>query len=184
MELVNTLFIAVALAMDALAVSISSGASLIKTRLKDVLLISFYFGFFQFFMPLLGWGGGNYFNDLLKSFDHWLAFGLLFFIGGKMIAESFKKEKNMKFVLSHKLLIVLAISTSIDALGIGFSYALLDKAIFIPAVIIGLVAFLFSAVGTYLGKILKNIFKNKTTLVGGIILIIIGIKILFDHGVF
>jgi manganese efflux pump family protein len=184
MGLINTLFIAVALAMDAFAVSVSGGASLKKVRINEVLLISSYFGFFQFLMTILGWQSGKFLSTYIQMFDHWIAFVLLFFIGAKMIWDSFKPGDERQFSFSHKLLLLLAICTSIDALGIGLSYAFLGYSILMAAIIIGIVAFGFSAIGVYLGKNLKNLLKGKATFAGGIILLVIALKILIDHGVF
>lgn len=184
MELLNTFLVAIALAMDTLAVSISSGANLVKIRIREVLLISVYFSFFHFLMPVLGWQGGKFLNSFIQIFDHWAAFVLLVFIGVKMIWDSFRNDHKKILCLNHSLLLLLAFSVSIDALGIGISYAFLDRPIIIPALIIGLVTFFFSILGLYLGKNLKNLLSGKATLLGGAILILIGFKILIDHGVF
>jgi putative Mn2+ efflux pump MntP len=180
----GTLFIAVALAMDAFTVSISGGAALKRPKFSQALLVGAYFGFFQFFMPPLGWYAGRYFRVVIDSYDHWIAFTLLAVIGGKMIVESFKKDGGHEFALSHKVLFVLAIATSIDALGIGLSYAFLGKPIFLPSITIGIMTFLFSVCGVTLGKMLKKLLKNKALLIGGVILLLIGFKVLADHGVF
>ena len=181
----DSLLIAIALAMDAFSVAITGGATLKKPQLKDSFLVGIYFGVFQGIMPIIGWQAGKCFEKLISSFDHWIAFAMLFFIGGKMVIEPFrKKEDETHFELTHKLLIILAIATSIDAMGVGLSYALLERPIMLASLIIGIVAFLFSFFGIYLGKCLKKIVKNKAELIGGIILLGIGVKILFDHGVF
>ncbi|MBT4917185.1 manganese efflux pump [Candidatus Peregrinibacteria bacterium] len=184
MELLNTVLIAIALAMDSFTVSISGGSSMKKIKLKDSITIGLYFGFFQFFMTVLGWKSGIVFSEIIDSFDHWIALGLLVFIGGKMIFNSFKKTECTKFSFTHKTLFILAIATSIDALGIGLSYALLDKSVIFTSTIIGIVAFTFSAGGIYLGKLCKKALKNKAELIGGILLILIGLKIAYEHGVF
>lgn len=184
METISLLLIAVALAMDSFTVSISGGASLKKVQLRDALLVGAYFGFFQFFMTVLGFGGGSTFSDLISAYDHWVALAILVFIGGKMIIESFKKNEDEKITLNHKFLFVMAIATSIDALGVGLSYAFLDKPIWVSSIVIGVVAFVFSMFGMYLGKVLKQILKNKAEFVGGVILIWIGINIVVEHGAF
>ncbi len=178
----NTLIIAVALAMDSFTVSISGGASLKKVNFKNALLVGLYFGIFQLLMFLIGYWGGNPFRSYIDSFDHWIVLFLLVIIGGKMIIESFEKSEEKEFSLKHKVLIILGIATSIDALGVGLSYSLLDKTYFYPSITIGLAAFLFSINGIYLGKILKRILKKKAELIGGIILIAIGISIAIEHG--
>lgn len=184
MELMSSILIGIALAMDSFSVSIAGGSNLKKVKFTQALLVGVYFGFFQFFMTYLGWQGGVLFSDLINSFDHWIAFFLLVGIGGKMIWESFNNDKEQEFSLNHKILFILAIATSIDALGVGLSYALLDKSILKVSIIIGIIAFIFSYAGIYLGKYLKHILKNKAELAGGIILIGIGFKIAIDHGAF
>jgi putative Mn2+ efflux pump MntP len=184
MEIFTGFLIAVALAMDAFSVSITAGSGTRKLMFRQALLIAGYFGFFQFFMTGLGWLGGSLFSEVINSFDHWIAFGLLLVIGGKMVIESFRKQQREQFSFNHKVLLVLAIATSIDALGVGLSYSLLNKPILVTSIIIGAVAFGFSYTGVYLGKMLQKIFQNKMELVGGIILIGIGFKIAIEHGAF
>lgn len=185
MEIINTILIASALAMDAFTVSVSTGSLSGRHTMKEALLIAGYFGFFQFAMPLAGWTGGFFFKNLINSFDHWIAFGLMLAIGGKMLWETKKvEEETREYVLKHVSLLFLAIATSIDALGIGLSYAFLDKDILSPSIIIGIITFILSFVGYNLGRILKSIVKNKAEIFGGIVLIAIGFKILSDHGVF
>jgi len=185
MQTLNTTLVAVALATDALTVSLSLGASALKNTKKNALMVALYFGLFQFIMPLAGWFGGTYFKNLISSFDHWIAFALLVIIGGKMILESLEeKEGDKNFILTHAALFILALATSIDALGVGLSYAFLDVPIVSSAIYIGVVTFCLSFLSYSLGKSLKFLIKNKAELFGGIILLAIGIKILFDHQVF
>ena len=184
MELLKTSLIAVALAMDSFSVSVSGGANMKVIKIKNALLVAIYFGFFQSFMTSLGWLGGSFFNDYISQIDHWIALVLLVAIGGKMIFDSFQKNKKNTFSLNHKVLLILAIATSIDAIGVGLSYSFLGKPILMSSLIIGLVAFSLSGLGLYLGKFLKKILKNKAGLVGGIILIGIGIKIVLEHTIF
>lgn len=184
MDIITGILVAVALAMDAFSVSITAGANSKKFILRQALLISGYFGFFQFFMTGLGWLGGSLFSEIINATDHWIAFILLLLIGGKMIIESFKKAEHQQFSFSHKALFVLAVATSIDALGVGLSYSLLSKPILITSIIIGAVTFGFSYLGVYLGKVLQKVFQNKMELIGGLILIGIGLKIMIEHGVF
>ncbi|MFA6521138.1 MAG: manganese efflux pump MntP family protein [Candidatus Gracilibacteria bacterium] len=180
----NTFLVALALAMDAFTVSISGGASLNKPTMRKSLLTASYFGFFQFFMPILGWYGGTFFSGIINAYDHWVAFVLLVLVGGKMVFEFFTEVEEKSFSLNHKMLLLLAIATSIDALGVGLSYAFLHVQIIIPSIVIGVVTFIFSVVGVCLGKTLKRILKNKAELIGGIILIGIGLNILKTHDVF
>lgn len=184
MEFLSTLIIAIALAMDSFTVSISGGASLKKANIQNAITVGIYFGFFQSIMFLSGYLGGNSLREYIDSYDHWIALGLLIIIGGKMIIESFGKSEERMFSLKHKILLVLAIATSVDALGVGLSFSLLNKSLFLPSILIGIVAFLFSVGGIYLGKALKKVLKKKAELVGGIILIGIGINIAIEHGAF
>lgn len=173
-----------ALAMDSFSVSVTAGSSMKDIKIYQSLLIAGYFGFFQWLMTCLGWYGGLCLNDLISSIDHWIALGLLVLIGGKMIYESFKCNQEKSFIFNHKILLILAIATSIDAFGVGLSYSLLDKPIIFISVLIGIITFIFSFFGVYIGKCLHCILKNKMELIGGLILIGIGIKIAIDHGVF
>ncbi|QQR84017.1 manganese efflux pump [Candidatus Peregrinibacteria bacterium] len=134
-------------------------------------------------MTLLGWYGGQFFNAWIQPFDHWVAFGLLAFIGAKMIWESFE-ESESGFRFTHTVLFTLALATSIDAMGVGLSYSVLNQPVFNFSFLIAAVAFGFSFAGIYLGKWLQSILRNKMDLIGGLILIAIGIKLLVDHGVF
>lgn len=167
--------------MDAFAVSLSTGMALRCTAI-DAFKLAFFFGFFQFLMPVIGWAGASRFSDLISTVDHWIAFALLFFIGSKMIYESIKKDEDREcLVLDLKTLFTLAIATSIDALAVGISFAFLNVSILMPVVVIGLVTFGFSLAGVYIGKKSGHFFEKKMELAGGIILIIIGIKILTEH---
>ncbi|MBW2623194.1 MAG: manganese efflux pump [Deltaproteobacteria bacterium] len=176
-------FIAVGLAMDAFAVSITSGLTVRPFRFGFAFKIAFLFGLFQAVMPVLGWLAGLSFRSLISGFDHWIAFGLLAFIGGKMVFEGFSdnsaaKERNF---LSLWVLLVLAVATSIDALAVGLSFSLLKTSIVFPAVVIGLVTFVISALGVLIGSRFGHRFENKAEILGGLILIGIGIKIVIDH---
>ena len=174
--------IALALAMDAFAVSVASGIVIRTNRLKRALLIAGSFGFFQFFMPLIGWLGGVYFSRFSKI-DHWIAFALLTFVGIKMIYEAFKIEDIEKKTDPTKLyvLLVLSVATSIDALAAGFSFAFLDIAIIAPVIVIGVITFALSFIGVMVGAKIGHFVETKIEVLGGIILILIGIKILYDH---
>lgn len=184
MEIITVLLISLALAMDSFSVSTIAGTSLKTIKYQQAILIASYFGFFQFFMTYLGWYGGSVFSKTMNGADHWIAFGLLAIIGGRMILESFKDQEERIFVLNHKVLFILAIATSIDALGVGISYSLLDEPILFISIVIGITAFVLSYVGVYLGKSLQKLLKNKMELIGGIVLIGIGIKIFIENGVF
>jgi putative Mn2+ efflux pump MntP len=180
--------LAVALAMDCFTVSIVSGVIVRRWLWSMILRMAFLFGLFQAAMPLMGWLATNHFSEQLEAVDHWIAFGLLAFIGGKMVRESFGPEEEKQFDprnLNTQLL--LAIATSIDALAIGISFACTGyraiEQIAFPLIIIGIVSFLFSLFGYRLGvRFGKSIARKlKPELLGGIILIVIGIKILLTH---
>lgn len=177
------LLIAVALAMDALAVSIASGIILKKSKLKHAVRIAFFFGIFQLFMPLIGAFAGTFIKELISSFDHWFIFLVLLAIGGKMVYESFKlKEEEEKFDPTNiKTLIFLSIATSIDALAVGVSLSLLSGSIYLAVSIIGVVTFALCFIGVMIGDLIGHFFEEKIEALGGLILIGIGIKILVEH---
>ena len=181
-------FLALALAMDCFAVSIASGIIVKKHIGKMMIRMAFLFGFFQAAMPLIGWFGVSTFTSYLENIDHWIAFGLLTFLGGRMIRESFLPEEEKKIKPRKlKTQVVLAIATSIDALAVGISFACTGfsnlKMLVYPLFIIGFVSFVMSITGVLLGvKFGKPITKKlKPELLGGVILIFIGIKVLLSH---
>ncbi len=183
MDTLTILFIAVGLAMDAFAVSITCGVSMVKLRVRSALRIALAFGGFQALMPVMGYLAGLSIRTFMVSVDHWIAFSLLVFIGCKMIYESFSmdgdgKKRNADDALT---LLGLSIATSIDALAVGFSLSLLKVDIIAPALIIGVVTFLISFAGTYIGTRVGHLFERKVEVLGGLILIGIGIKILVVH---
>jgi len=183
MQMLTLLFIAVGLAMDAFAVSITSGLAIKKLHIKHAFTIAFAFGLFQAVMPMIGWLAGLSLRDFISGVDHWIAFGLLTTIGVKMIYESVKIGEDEKAIdpLNIYVLLVLSIATSIDALAVGVTFAFLKIFIATPAIIIGLVTFLFSFLGVYIGDRMGHFFENKIELIGGLILIAIGVKILLEH---
>jgi putative Mn2+ efflux pump MntP len=184
MEIITVLLIAIGLAMDALSVSITSGITIKEIRLVDALKIGGAFGLFQFIMPLIGWVAGSSLKELISGVDHWIAFALLAFIGGKMVYESIKEDTNKKKInpRHNGTLLVLAISTSIDALAVGIGFSILNINIIFSSVIIGLVTFLLSFLGVFVGNGLRHLLeKAKTEVIGGLILIGIGLKILIEH---
>ena len=181
-------FLALALAMDCFAVSIASGIIVKKHLGKMMIRMAFLFGFFQAAMPLIGWFGVSTFTSYIENVDHWIAFGLLTFLGGRMIRESFLPEEEKKIKPRKlKTQVVLAIATSIDALAVGISFACTGfsnlKMLICPLLIIGFVSFVMSIIGVLLGvRFGKPITKKlKPELLGGFILIIIGIKVLLSH---
>lgn len=181
--------LAVGLAMDCFAVSIASGIILKRARVRPMLVMAFFFGLFQALMPLLGWLCANSFSHLIESIDHWIAFSILAFLGGRMVMESFKDEdcRHEYDPTSLKVVLALAVATSIDALAIGISFAFLGirsfSAILSPIGIIGFVSFAMSLVGLMFGiRFGCGIARKlRAELWGGIILIIIGTKILIEH---
>ncbi len=181
--------LAVGLAMDCFAISIASGIIMRRIWLRPMLTMAFFFGFFQALMPLLGWAGTNLFSHLIESIDHWVAFGILAFLGGRMVMESFKKEdcKHNYDPTDLKVVLTLAVATSIDALAVGVSFSCLGirtfSAILSPILIIGFVSFVLSLIGLTFGiRFGCGIARRlRAELLGGIILILIGIKILIEH---
>ena len=182
MTLLAVIFIALGLAMDAFAVSISSGAVIKQMHIKHAFLIACFFGFFQAIMPLLGWVLANFAGRFLENFGHWIAFVLLIFIGAKMIYESFKmSEDSDSNPLNIYVLFVMAIATSIDAFAVGITLSALKVQVLLPILIIGLITFVFSFLGAYIGKLFGHIFESKVEVFGGVILTLIGIKVLVAH---
>jgi putative Mn2+ efflux pump MntP len=183
MHLVTTTFLALGLAMDAFAVSISSGITIKNPRIEQALKIAIFFGAFQAIMPVVGWLVGLGLRELIAQVDHWIAFGLLFLIGGRMIYESAKARSDKKMLnpLSLGVLILLSVATSIDALAAGVSLALLKISILLPVITIGIVTLLLSFLGVFVGDRSGHLFQNKAEFVGGLVLIGIGTKILVEH---
>ncbi len=186
MDLVSVFFIAVGLAMDAFAVSISNGVVIKRYSIMHSIKFGLYFGIAQFVMPIIGFYGGKTFSARLTQYGNFIAFVLLCLIGGKMLYEAIKdmrsgegeKKDIANNAMSAKNMIVLAIATSIDALAVGVSFAITGAQIYSAAVVIGVVAFTFSAVGVAAGKKISGVFKEGSAVFGGIVLIAIGIKIL------
>ena len=180
--------LAIALAMDCFTVSIVSGVIIRHHIWGLVLRLAFLFGAFQALMPFLGWLATSHFSEQLEAIDHWIAFSMLAFIGGKMIKESFDEEEDPSFNPQNlRVQLLLAVATSIDALAIGISFACIGyhsiSMLVVPLFIIGLVSFLFSIMGYVLGvRFGKRIARRlKPELLGGVILVAIGIKILVSH---
>jgi len=176
------LAIALGLSMDAFAVAVASGYAISRMNLGHALRMALFFGGFQAIMPVAGWLLGLSVRQFIAGFDHWLAFGLLLFVGGKMIWEARHEEEFVeKNPLNIATLFMLALATSIDALAVGLSLSFLAVAILLPAAIIGAVTFALSLAGVYVGKAFGHFFENKIEIVGGLVLIGIGVKILLEH---
>lgn len=190
MSLLTIFGIAVALAMDAFAVSIAVGISLQTISPRQTFRLSYHFGLFQALMPILGWWAGTSIRTFVENYASWIAFGLLAAVGTNMLREALffdsEDETSQKDSTRGLTLVILSVATSIDALAVGFSMSLLDISIFTPALIIGIVAAVFTKIGMHLGKKVAS-FKRLSVyaeFLGGVVLWGIGIKILFEHGAF
>jgi putative Mn2+ efflux pump MntP len=204
MGILELLLIAIGLSMDAFAVAVCHGLSMQKASYKKALIVGLYFGAFQAAMPLIGYFVGSQFSDMIVNFDHWIAFGLLVFIGAKMIIESFKKEgcsdrecpvetctdrecpggkrpDTEEASLEPAKMLPLALATSIDALAVGVSFAFLQVSIISATSFIGIITLGLSMAGVKIGNAFGTKFKAKAELSGGIILVLIGLKILLEH---
>lgn len=183
MGIIELLLLAVGLSMDAFAVSVCKGLSERQLRPRHYVIVGAWFGGFQALMPLIGYFLGSAFEKYIVSVDHWIAFILLALIGGNMIRESFSKEEEKADAdFGFKTMLLLAIATSIDALAVGITFALIsDVNIFASVAIIGATTFIISAAGLKVGNVFGTKYKAKAELVGGIILVLIGVKILLEH---
>lgn len=182
MNIIEILIIGIGLAMDAFAVSVCKGLSMKKMNWKSAIIIALYFGIFQAAMPVLGYFLGSTFSSVVESVDHWIAFVLLSIIGGNMIKESFDDEiEKRNDRVDVKTMLLLAVATSIDALTVGITFAFLKVNIILAVAIIGIITFVLSVLGVKIGNKFGDKFQNKAELFGGIILILIGLKILLEH---
>lgn len=200
MDVLSIILIAVGLSMDAFAVSITNGIIIKDFKMSHALKIGLFFGAFQALMPMTGWLAGSQFKDYITSIDHWIAFILLAFIGGKMIREAYSKncETNVsgegmcevaisgqeavgEDPLRTGRLLVLAVATSIDALTVGISFAFLNVSILWSSFLIGLITFVICVAGVFIGRKCGCLFQKKAEIIGGLILICIGLKILLEH---
>lgn len=182
MGLVEIFLVSVALGMDAFAVSICKGLSLKKMCWKKATIIAIYFGGFQALMPVIGYFLGSAFEAIVESIDHWIAFVLLSIIGGNMIKEAFgKDDENCNDDTGFKTMIILAIATSIDALTVGITFAFLNVNLILAVTSIGIITFILSIIGVKIGNVFGDKYESKAEFVGGIILILMGIKILLEH---
>ena len=184
MRLLDVIVIGFALSMDAFSVSICKGLSLRRALGKHLLVAGAWFGGFQALMPLLGYYLGSYFSTIISEADHWIAFGLLLLIGGNMIRESFGEEEKVDDSFSVLSMLPLAVATSIDALAVGVSFAMTQAegglSIWTSVLIIGLITFVLSAAGVKIGNVFGARYRAKAELVGGVVLILIGCKILLE----
>ena len=187
MEIINTLALAVALAMDAFAVSIASGVSLRTVSARQTFRLAWHFGLFQAMMPVLGWTAGFTDRSRIEAYDHWVAFALLVFVAQGMLRSAFKGEPagaDAKDPTKGMTMVMLSVATSIDALAVGLSLSLINVSIWTPALIIGLVAGVFTTVGMHLGKVIGSMaqLSRWAEMTGGVVLLAIGVNILREHG--
>ncbi len=181
MHPIELIMIAIGLSMDAFAVSLSNGMAIPDLKLKDALKFGFFFGLFQALMPLIGWAAGKLFSGYITAFDHWVAFILLGYIGAKMILDASHCDDETKASTRLGVLLVLAIATSIDALAAGVTFAFMAINIWSSILIIGLITFVLCTIGALLGKCAGCALGQRAQIVGGIILIVMGLKILVEH---
>ena len=182
MDLLSVLLIAVGLAMDAFAVAICKGLAMKRPGIRQILIVGIWFGVFQALMPVIGYYLGSSFYSYIKDYDHWIAFILLALIGVNMIREAISdEEEGVDASTGFRTMLVLAVATSIDALAVGISLAMTGDDIMTSAVVIGVVTFLISASGVKIGSLFGDRFGKKAELVGGVILILIGLRVLLDH---
>ena len=182
MSILEIIVVGIGLAMDAFAVSVCKGLSMKKIIWMNVIIIALYFGAFQALMPVLGYYLGITFRGFVEAIDHWIAFVLLLLIGGNMIREWKEKDDDKKTEkVDFRTMLPLAVATSIDALAVGITLALLEDNIFVDGLIIGVITFLISGAGVLIGKKFGDRFQDKAKLAGGIVLIVIGVKILLEH---
>ena len=186
MTLTELLIIAVGLSMDAFAVAICKGLSVRKATVKQALIVGAYFGGFQALMPAIGYVLGSQFSELIVAIDHWIAFVLLGLIGGNMIREALSGEEECPCAqhdesFAFRTMLPLAVATSIDALAMGVTFAFLQVNIIAAVLFIGVITFTLSAVGLKVGRVFGAKFKSKAELLGGVVLVLMGTKILLEH---
>ena len=180
MSALDILLISIGMAMDSFAVSVCKGLSIKKAGIPEGVKCGIYFGGFQALMPVIGYYLGKLFEELIVKIDHWIAFGLLLFIGLSMIKESRESEK-VDDKMDVRTMLILAVATSIDALTIGVTLAFINVNIWVVVTSIGVVTFVFSLVGVLIGRRVGSMFGNKAKIIGGVILIYLGVKILLEH---
>ena len=184
---IELFLLGIGLSMDAFAVSVCKGLGMRRLNKKQALIIGLYFGGFQALMPLIGWLLGSQFQKYITSIDHWIAFILLGFIGGKMMIEAIREWNEEETVdvmdapLNHKNMLVLAVATSIDALAVGITFAFLDTPIIEAITIIGITTMVISIIGVVVGNFFGSRYKSKAEFIGGLILVLLGLKILLEH---
>lgn len=182
MGIIELIVLSIGLAMDAFAVSICKGLSMPRMKWKNAIIIGLYFGYFQALMPALGYLLGVNFQDRISNIDHWVAFILLAVIGINMIKEAISKDNDVhNDSIKFKDMIILSIATSIDALAVGITFAFLNVNLILAISLIGVITFIISVLGVKVGNIFGDKYEKKAEFAGGIILILLGIKILLEH---
>lgn len=182
MGIAELFILAVGLSMDAFAVAVCKGLAMQEAKVKSMLIVGLWFGGFQALMPLIGYLVGVQFSEAIQAVDHWLAFLLLAAIGGNMVKESLSKDEEPGDAsLAAKAMVLLALATSIDALAVGVSFAFLNVEILPAVTFIGVTTFCLSAAGVKVGSIFGSRYKSRAELLGGVILILLGVKILLEH---
>lgn len=188
MKFVTILLIAAALAVDAFAVALAAGVTLCNVNSRQTFRLAWHFGFFQCGMNIIGWAAGLTVRSLIENIDHWIAFGLLAFVGIRMIVEAARggDEQRKNDPTRGKTLVLLSVATSIDALAVGLSFAVLNISIWFPALVIGVVATALTAFGLHLGCLVGSTsgLGARAEIAGGLVLVAIGVKILHEHSVF
>ena len=183
MSVIELFILAIGLAMDAFAVSVCKGLAMKRITVKECAVVGLWFGGFQALMPAIGYLLGSQFSAYIESFSSWIAFGLLLLIGGNMIKEALSKDDDddVNDSLAFKTMFVMAIATSIDALAVGITFAALKVNLWLAVALIGIITFIISAAGVKIGNIFGAKYKSKAELAGGIVLVILGVKILLEH---
>ncbi len=174
-------FIALGLAMDAFAIAIAIGGTICGNGIKEALIVGLSFGLFQAIMPVVGWLAGRTVAQYISMFDHWVVFGILAFIGVKMIIESFQLQKENKISFCTRTIVLLSFATSIDALAVGLTFSFLRISIILTVFIIGVVTFFLSTTGVLFGVKTRHLYEEKFEFAGGLLLVGIGLKILLEH---
>lgn len=181
MKIYEIIVLGIGLSMDAFAVAVCKGLSSEKFTVKNALIVGAWFGIFQALMPLIGYFLGALVTDYIQSFDHWIAFVLLGFIGGKMIYEAVRGEEKKDASVAFWTMLPLAIGTSIDAMAAGITLAISGAKIYLAIAVIGVITFILSVIGVKIGNIFGSKFQKKAEIFGGIVLIALGLKILIEH---
>ena len=182
MGIIEIILLAIGLSMDAFAVAICKGLAMEEVSIKKVAIVGAWFGGFQALMPLIGFLLGVSFKDYIVAIDHWISFVLLGLIGFNMIKESLSKDEDEEnSSLAFKLMLVLAVATSIDALAVGVTFAFLQVNVILAVIIIGITTFILSSIGVKIGNVFGARYKSKAEFAGGLILILLGVKILLEH---